>query len=1073
MPSPLPYINFWRCCIDEAQRVEISKSNCTKLINTYINSSNKWCITGTPIRSKHANASSGSGAAIDDIYGLLVFLGIKVSIYNEKKWFNYCFKYNYTNTIQRLQYLFSTSSSSSCKKKSFIVRRTKKNKIIQKQMNIPIQMDRRILLKFSSIEKHFYNKLLEETIVLSSESANKGNELLSRNILRLRASCCHPQVGTSTTTNTNYFGISRINNNNKRYKNKMKKSKLTNEHFENNNALSTTSIATGVLSMDQILDRLIDDAKTKCEESQRIVILHSNALASLYRLKVEVNNSKHNKNDDNNDNNKDNNKSGDGDGDGDKDSSSYNKRIVDGDKDLFYKSIEIYKESLNITNNNAIPCDVVGEAIVHGCAGFMNNYSIIRDGRATLQWNFKPTTTTSSSSLQNCSSSRSSNFTPREVWTIFDFEGPAKKITALNVRPIITRSSSTNNIVIIPKKCILQVSNASIDGEFINVCEIELSVQNDWVHVKDFRTNKSKNWRFVIQTYHNYNIPSIVSSFFFTTSIELQFLEPQISTDDLQRMHIIHNIAMTLDSLLQIDNHNNHHDNENQEEDSDYVDNMSSVKNNIISLLENNVNTMDSSTPSSSSKNTIISVPHNSNNNNNNDTIDITINKETLYKMNKDLKKLEELYLRTAHITHKKSQFLLQQASNIKYNIQGEIHNNFCCTTTKQQQQSKIASTKTLQSVSLWWKDLISWCSLNQYEHNYEIQSLLVSVREDIRDNAHGIRNQQKFTKYKKHGEIPYFNDITGLLAVLTLRIQDDISISNSTELIQNVNDLSEHPSLNEISENSQCKTCRADWNQIGPTCRHCKLETQLVAFEEQLNDLFIDVVLKSLVKSLTRIIGENSSSNIRSSTTSTDNSSFFTNIKEMSKIYFKWHEARKKELYAAKLAWRAHFDLLSDLDELNQTKTTLRLLRDDESMSQFTEFELNGIVLPSDIPSLMMDHENKQCMALAQLRRGKETLRFLRNQSKERELELQKKNNRNQNDASSMTSSTNTATSNEEAPTCALCLNKFEGERAVLACGHYFHYSPCLEALISRAGGGSNKNISISCPMRCSVVSF
>jgi len=191
-----------------------------------------------------------------------------------------------------------------------------------------------------------------------------------------------------------------------------------------------------------------------------------------------------------------------------------------------------------------------------------------------------------------------------------------------------------------------------------------------------------------------------------------------------------------------------------------------------------------------------------------------------------------------------------------------------------------------------------------------------------------------------------------------------------------------------------------------------------------------------------------------------------------MSKIYFKWNEARKKELYAAKLAWRAHFDLLSDLDELNQTKTTLRLLRDDESISQFTEFEKNGIVVPSNIPSLMMDNENKQCAAIGQLRRGKETLRFLRNQGKERKLELQKKNNINEDDASSTTTSTNTA-AYEEAPTCVICQSTFEGERAVLACGHYFHYSPCLEALMSRAGGGSNKNISISCPMRCSVRTY
>merc|ERR1711862_678983 len=150
-----------------------------------------------------------------------------------------------------------------------ILRRTKSSSIIKKQMNIPKQIEYKIILKFSSIEKHFYNKLLNDTILslkeINTERNEKDNILLSRNILQLRASCCHPQVSTS---NNNYFG-SRITSTTTT--NKKRKQKKSNILLSNG-----ISITTGVLSMDQILYKLIDDTKIKCEEYQRIVILHPN-----------------------------------------------------------------------------------------------------------------------------------------------------------------------------------------------------------------------------------------------------------------------------------------------------------------------------------------------------------------------------------------------------------------------------------------------------------------------------------------------------------------------------------------------------------------------------------------------------------------------------------------------------------------------------------------------------------------------------------------------------------------------------------------------------------------------------
>jgi E3 ubiquitin-protein ligase SHPRH len=45
------------------------------------------------------------------------------------------------------------------------------------------------------------------------------------------------------------------------------------------------------------------------------------------------------------------------------------------------------------------------------------------------------------------------------------------------------------------------------------------------------------------------------------------------------------------------------------------------------------------------------------------------------------------------------------------------------------------------------------------------------------------------------------------------------------------------------------------------------------------------------------------------------------------------------------------------------------------------------------------------------------------------------------------------------------VCLSGFDGDRAVLRCGHSFHYSPCLEQLQSRSGSSV-----ITCPLRCKL---
>lgn len=224
-------------------------------------------------------------------------------------------------------------------------------------------------------------------------------------------------------------------------------------------------------------------------------------------------------------------------------------------------------------------------------------------------------------------------------------------------------------------------------------------------------------------------------------------------------------------------------------------------------------------------------------------------------------------------------------------------------------------------------------------------------------------------------------------------------------------------PTDDEVFENSHCGVCKADWQQTGPKCRHCKLE-------DQLNEIVPDVVTLQVLRSVWSVI--------RSSLGGTILARSGLDLDGRAKVFFDLMEAADKEWKAAKRLWRVHLDLLNNMDELNQCKMSMRLTYDGENLSELTDEQLNSIVVPIDVGARFHDHAAKQAMAYGDLRRAKDTLRFLRNQS------------------------------SDHHDTCVVCLNKFDTDRAVLRCGHSFHWSPCLDRLTH---GGM-----ITCPLRCST---
>jgi len=903
LPSPLVSIKWWRVCLDEAQRVETPTAASARML-MHLEAKNKWCVSGTPI---------GKGK-MDDLFGLFLFLGAKPFSY--KQCFDSYIKSSYRDITPRIRQMTY----------DLMWRSTKANQNVREQMGIPEQVEKKVILQFSSIERHFYERQLENTVLAADAAmscghnkkrqSNKEIDALSLQLHRLRAACCHPQVGSS--------GISKVRRNQKK---------------NSQNA----SVANGVLTMAQILDRLIDDAKNKAEESQRVFTLHTNALASLTGLKSELNIQ----------------------------GSKENEEI-----DLLRKSCDYYFESLQQADLNSTPGAVIGEAIVSGSNGFQSQHSSVRDGATSLLWRV-----------------RLDDMEPIDtVWSRFDFLGTAKKINSLVVRPMvkqhenITEDHISCSTHIFPKDCVLLVSNANIGGMFVETIRFTLpcpksSCQNDieWEQFTGIRPNRSKSWRLDVLNYHDFSDQNAITEANIFVGVEVQLMEPDIAYDNLQRIHVLHNVSQSLSTLSE-----------------------------KVKLLPNQDDFRQST------KNDVYA------------SANIEVN---VIKMQEEAERLESHYIEAARV--------IQRASSER------LHDNIC---KRNELMSEIQELNDIDSGSLqdklWSKGLLAWCHL--YANSQINQSLCVHVERrlfELFDDP---------TQTFRRRTFPDFDSIEGLDIALNMRIENAGSFFRSLEIdesIEKIDKLSSHPSEREIFENSHCHKCRADWDQKGPLCLCCKIEKDLIKYEEKIKEPEINCVLSGLAEWFNDNF-ERLKNNIKTPRTNNHSARIANNdlsiIHQRMEKTFDLKKLALKELETARTKWRTHIDLLSDIDELNQCKRSMRLTYENENLIGMTEHEAAFIVQGCDIPSLIMDHTAKQAMAEANLRRCKDMLRFLKNQNIERK---------------------NEANGNVKEQDCVICLSKFGNDRAVLRCGHVFHYHPCLERLISRGGGNT-----VTCPLRCPI---
>ena len=237
VPAPLPCVNWWRICLDEAQMIETTTTKTAEMARR-LSAVNRWCVTGTPIRD-----------SLLDFHGLLVFLGIDP--YNVEAWWKQALC---------LPYVRGRGDKLEAFLAQFLWRTVKKD--VLDQIDVPHQSEIVHQLQFSPVEEHFYRRQHiecaqdvqrkigrfalkpEQTL---SQLDRKSLAQILQPIVKLRQACCHPQIVKGMHLN-------------------MQKSTLT---------------------MEQLLDNMIKKVTVECEEANRQYIAGLNGLAAIHIMDKE------------------------------------------------------------------------------------------------------------------------------------------------------------------------------------------------------------------------------------------------------------------------------------------------------------------------------------------------------------------------------------------------------------------------------------------------------------------------------------------------------------------------------------------------------------------------------------------------------------------------------------------------------------------------------------------------------------------------------------------------------------------------------------------------------------------
>jgi len=247
VPTPLTSIKFWRIVVDEAQMVESSTAKATEMVRK-IAAVNRWAVTGTPI-----------SRGLEDLHGLFDFLGIEhIAWYATVQRPIESGAYDeYERALTRLIKLLKPGLG------GIMWRSSKKD--VAHELRLPAQTACHNKLRFSNIEKHFYdrqhqtccteaNKALKSNTTGAVTDPNSSRPLTKREerklllpLLRLRQACVHPPVGAG--------------------------------------GLKSLSDVKTPMSMIQVLNVMVGKAKVEAEDAQRLVLSTINGLAGLEILR--------------------------------------------------------------------------------------------------------------------------------------------------------------------------------------------------------------------------------------------------------------------------------------------------------------------------------------------------------------------------------------------------------------------------------------------------------------------------------------------------------------------------------------------------------------------------------------------------------------------------------------------------------------------------------------------------------------------------------------------------------------------------------------------------------------------
>ncbi|CAG0899789.1 unnamed protein product, partial [Cyprideis torosa] len=236
-PTPLPCIQWWRLCLDEAQLVETTTKSA--LMAKRLQAIHRWGVSGTPL--------SGS---VTDVFGLVSYLGLEPYLSYWKQLILVPFGDGNVDPLQRLIHQFMW--------------RTGKEKVLD-QIGLTEQKERVSWLYLSPVEVHFYRRtylhnkaevarrlrLYGDTETKLTGIDRRTLKMLLNPVLRLRQACVHPYIVQRQLL-------------------KMKHSKPK--------------------GMEDLLKQLIAKTKAEAEEAQRLFVAARNGRAGLSILKGECEN---------------------------------------------------------------------------------------------------------------------------------------------------------------------------------------------------------------------------------------------------------------------------------------------------------------------------------------------------------------------------------------------------------------------------------------------------------------------------------------------------------------------------------------------------------------------------------------------------------------------------------------------------------------------------------------------------------------------------------------------------------------------------------------------------------------